>query len=206
MDRIKSAIAVMALTALSSMACWFTASNFNGNFIHGVNNFAQHYSGAAATISNATYTNGMQVATPLTVFIKVHARTADQPGEEAGIKEVTRAVLQYRVRRNGTWRSAGWTTVKEYNNPNWDMNVDVPVPLFGSNNISPSGLAAGDEIYLRLYVTDGVYQSGDLEEAQDNLVVNNTETVDSYGDRDGGGFPPPFMFRVVYNGKRRIGF
>ena len=193
------------LAATAAFACWFTETNFNGNYISGVNNYAEHYSGNAATVASATYYNGQSVALPLTVYIKIHAREADQPGETAGVKEITRAVLQYRVRSNGVW-TGGWTTVRDYDNPSWDMNTDYPVPLFGSYNIAPKGIHAGDEIYLRLYVTDGVYQSGDLEEAQDSLVVNDTETASSYGDRDGGGFPPPFMFKVVYNGKRRIGF
>ena len=85
------------------------------------------------------------------------------------------------------------------------MNIDRPVPLFGSNNIDPRNLAQGDEIYIRYYVTDGVYQSGDLSDSLDDIIVQDTESSADFGYR-ASGWTPPFVFRVIYNGKRKIGF
>ena len=203
MNAPKTILASILLATASAFACWFTADNFNGNYIAGVNNYAPHYA-EAATIAEATYRNGQGVALPLTVFIKVHRRANDQEGEQSGFSEVTKATLQYRVRRSGSWLT-NWVTVRSFDNPAWDMNVDRPVPLFGSNSIDPKNIARGDEIYIRYYVTDGVYQSGDLSDSLDGITVLDTETQATFGYRTSG-WTPPFVFRVIYNGKRKIGF
>ena len=54
---------------------------------------------------------------PITVWVKVSPRIADQEGEAAGTKEIVRVVLQYKILPSGQW-----VTVKDYNNPDWDMD------------------------------------------------------------------------------------
>ena len=87
----------------------------------GVNNFFAHYT-EAISINNATYHNGQTVAMPITVFVKVSPRFGDEDGEVAGAKEITRAVLQYKILPSGSW-----VTVKDIDNPDWSMNFDHPV-------------------------------------------------------------------------------
>ena len=120
------------LTLFSTIvhACWFTADNFNTCYIAGVNSYVSHYS-PAESIGSAVYKNGQTVDFPLTVWVKVSDRFADQPGEAEGKKAIIHAVLQYRVLPNGRWK-----TVRELKNLNWDMDFQNPVALFGKNNVS----------------------------------------------------------------------
>lgn len=90
---------LMIMSMLAS-ACWFTEANFNKTYIAGVNNFYAHYI-EAETIETAEYHNGMIVAMPLTVWVKVSDRTADQEGEPAGTKPIVRAMLQYKILPSG---------------------------------------------------------------------------------------------------------
>lgn len=83
---------ILIFVSLAASACWFTEANFNATYIAGVNNFFAHYV-EAETIGAASYANGMTVAMPLTVWVKVSPRTADPPGEVAGTKEIVRSVL-----------------------------------------------------------------------------------------------------------------
>lgn len=188
--------AALAAVALNSFACWFTADNFNGNYIAGVNNpYVAHYTEADG-IANAVYYNGQSAAMPLTVYVKVSPRYPDQEGEAAGAKPIVKAVLQYKVLPAGSW-----VTVKTIENVSWSMNWNHPVALFGKNCIDVRGLSAGTQILIRLYLSDGTYETGDLG-TDITSTVPSVATSASGGSYQGG-WTAPFVFRVIYNGKRR---
>ena len=184
---------ILLFASLAVSACWFTEANFNKTYIAGVNNFFAHYI-EADTIGEATYSNGMTVAMPLTVWVKVSPRTADQPGEVAGTKEIVRAVLQYKILPSGSW-----VTVKDYDTPDWDMNFEGAVPLFGMNCINVN-VAAGTQILIRAYFSDGTYETGDLN-ADITSSVPNTATLSSGGTYEGG-WSAPHVMRVIISGWR----
>ena len=187
-----SLAAMFAAAALQ--ACWFTTDNFDGNFIAGVNNYCAHFNGAAS-LAAAVYYNGGPVSLPLTVYVKLSPRVPDQPGESSA-KPILTATLQYKVKHGGSWGS--WTTVKTFANLTWDLSFSRPVPLFGRDSICPRGLVAGDEIMVRLYLSDGVYESGDL--SVDPGDVPDTATAASGGTYSGG-WSAPFVFRMTFNGQ-----
>lgn len=186
---------VFLFTALMASACWFTEANFNATYIGGVNNYFVHYD-EAADIEEAVYYNGMTVAMPLTVWVKVSDREADQQGEAAGTKPIIRAMLQYRVLPSGSW-----VTVKDYDNPDWDMNFTGAVPLFGTNCIDLN-LPNGTELLIRLYLTDGTYETGYLG-AEINSPVPDVATLQSGGTYEGG-WTAPHIMRVIIRGRRPV--
>ncbi|MFA6930008.1 MAG: hypothetical protein WCT05_06755 [Lentisphaeria bacterium] len=190
---MRKLLTTILLTALTASACWFTEANFNSAFIAGVNNFFAHYV-EAETIEEATYANGQTVAMPLTVWVKVSPRTADQPGEVAGTKNIVRAVLQYKILPSGEW-----VTVKDYDTPDWDMNFEGAVPLFGMNCINVN-VSAGTQMLIRVYLTDGTYETGDLATDITSLVPN-TATL-SVGGTYEGGWCAPHVMRVIISGRR----
>lgn len=184
---------IFLLSALLVRACWFTSANFNAVYISGVNNYISHYD-EVQDIQSATYHNGQTVAMPITVWVKVSPRIADQEGEAAGTKEIVRVALQYKILPSGQW-----VTVKDYNNPDWDMDFTGAVPLFGTNCININ-VPDGTEILIRMYVTDGTYENGDL--ASDiTMYVPNTATLSSGGIYDAG-WSAPHVMRVKIVGRR----
>ena len=184
---------ILLFASLAVSACWFTEANFNKTYIAGVNNFFAHYV-EAETIGAASYANGQTVAMPLTVWVKVSPRTADQPGEVAGTKEIVRAVLQYKILPSGSW-----VTVKDYDTPDWDMNFEGAVPLFGMNCININ-VATGTQILIRAYFSDGTYETGDLN-TDITSSVPNTATLSSGGTYEGG-WSAPHVMRVIISGWR----
>ena len=184
---------ILLFASLAASACWFTEANFNKTYIAGVNNFFAHYI-EADTIGEATYSNGMTVAMPLTVWVKVSPRTADQPGEVAGTKEIVRAVLQYKILPSGSW-----VTVKDYDTPDWDMNFEGAVPLFGMNYININ-IATDTQILIRAYFSNGTYETDDLN-TDITSSVPNTATLSSGGTYEGG-WSAPHVMRVIISGRR----
>ena len=95
-----------------------------------------------------------------------------------------------------------------------------PSPYLGRNNIHPKGLKAGDKIMVRLYVTDGLWQSGDPNSKCDALatapeytyryefpyydyIVKNV-VEDVTGESDlGGGWLPHYVAVLEYSGNTR---
>ena len=184
------------LTLFSTIvhACWFTADNFNTCYIAGVNSYVSHYS-PAESIGSAVYKNGQTVDFPLTVWVKVSDRFADQPGEAEGKKAIIHAVLQYRVLPNGRWK-----TVRELKNLNWDMDFQNPVALFGKNNVSIPGIAAGTEVLIRLYLSDGTYETGDLNATISDSIPDQVTQINGIYS---GGWTAPFIMRVIASGKEK---
>jgi hypothetical protein len=186
MKRLLSSVFLMA--SLLASACWFTEANFNTTYIAGVNNYFSHYE-EAESLAESEYNNGQVVAMPITVWVKVSPRIADQPGEPAGAKDITRAVLQYKVLPDGEW-----ITAKDYDIPDWSLDFDHPVALFGRNCISLN-LPSGTQILIRVYFTDGTYETGDLEAD----IISNVPDVATLnvGGTYEGGWCAPHVMRVV---------
>lgn len=189
-DTMNKVIGILfALVSLPALACWFTEEDFNNNYIAGANNYVAHYT-QVVSINDAVYYNGMEVAMPITLFVKV------SPRDGTASTKITRAVLQYKILPNGTW-----VTVKQITKLS-DLDFNKPVILFGKNsiNIPKTSIAANTEILIRVYLTDGVYETGDLDEDVTQAVPDQVTD----GNYDfGGGWTAPFLFRVKYNGKRR---
>lgn len=176
--------------ALTSLACWFNEDNFNSDYIAGANNYVAHYT-PVLNINDAVYYNGMDVALPITVFVKVSPIRID-----GTTRAITKAVLQYRIGTSGSW-----VTVKTVTRLA-DLNFSQPVALFGKNiiDIKATQIEPYTYIYIRVYLTDGIITTGDLN-ADITSSVDNTIRD---GNLDlGGGWTPPFVFKVRYNGKRR---
>ena len=184
---------ILLFASLAASACWFTTANFNATYISGVNNYYIHYD-ETVDINNATYLNGMTVAMPLTVWVKVSPRAADQEGEVAGVKPIVRAVLQYKILPDGAW-----VTVKDYDTPDWDLNFNGAIPLFGMNCINVN-VAAGTQILIRTYFSDGTYETGDLN-TDITSSVPDTATLSSGGTYEGG-WSAPHVMRVIISGWR----
>lgn len=190
MRKLSFIVGSLLLTAVTS-ACWFTVENFDHSYIAGANNYCAHFN-QAETFSSAVYYNGGSVSLPLTLYVKVTPRTSDQQT----IAPVLTAVLQYKAKHNGVWSS--WVTVKTISSSSGSVTFPTPTTLFGRNSICPRGLVAGDEIMVRLYVTDGIYESGSL--SVDPGDIPNTATPSSGGTYNGG-WTAPFVFRMTFNGK-----
>lgn len=204
---------ICTLLTLTSFACWFTESNFNTNYIASINNSAKHYL-PSDNINNATYFNGSKVsnvALPLTVQIKISERNGDQINDSTK-NPIIKAILQYKIVRfdmNGNIKSqTQFKTVKTLDNPKWNMSFSEPVNLFGKTgiiNINDNEISKGDGIIIRLYLSDGIYQSGDLNSDiqwndipdEINQTLNNIEIGED-------GWSAPFVFKVIFSGTRRI--
>lgn len=193
--RLKSLLSsVLLAVSLVANACWFTEDNFNGNYIAFLTGDIVHYS-PTAVISNATYYNGQTVAMPFTVFVKVSNRF----DEESGSNSIKRAILQYKVLPNGEW-----VTVKDINNPDWDMDFQNPVALFGRNTINIPGLENNTEILIRLYLSDGIYETGNLSSDISGDAIPDVANGPVPSEIEySGGWTAPFVMRVKVSDKIR---
>lgn len=178
----KTIFSFLFLAALACQACWFTSENFNGNYIAGVNNYIEHYTPAAAMV-DAVYLNNQLCSMPLTVYVKV--------SPIAG--KITEAVLQYRTGTQGKW-----VTAKTIKNPSWEIQFDQPVPLFGRNVIDLD-VPAGTIVQIRLYLSDGMFETGSLSASLTGVEFLSSGSDSVYA----GGWTPPFTMQVVTNGVRR---
>lgn len=185
-----------AVLTVNTFACWFTQENFNGNYIAGVNNYQSRYT-ETAELSQAIYTNDLQVAFPLTVWIKTTPLKYSPAGELlTSPVPLVKAVLQYKILPSGTWK-----TVNTIRNVSWPLNWQHPVALFGKNSIDPE-IPAGTAILIRLYLSDGTFETGDLNSDIAAEEVPAKATKNSGGSYSGG-WSAPFVLRVIYNGRRR---
>jgi len=198
--------ALTMCTIASTFACWFTELNYNTNYIAGFNNYVSHYV-TASTKSSATYTNNMSVDLPLTVWIKVSSRSADQQGESNLESEIKTAKLQYRVKiknQDGTFQAwSAWTTVKTIENVKWKLSFANPVALFGRNNINPKNLTTGSVIMVRLWLSDGIYTTGQLSDNGPDSLPNTCSSSNPSSLTYTGGWTAPFITTVIYSGKKR---
>lgn len=139
---------ILSLATLSVFACWGTVENYDKNFIYSVNNYTR--TNLASMTFPATFTNGGSVSFPATINVKINPLATGNP--------ITKAVLQYRVGESGDFQ-----TIVSIDNPKWDLSYDKPRPVFGTDALRINPIpAAGTRIYIRLYLTDGIYETFDL--------------------------------------------
>lgn len=225
---------VCVLASANLFACWFTDDNFDQNYIAGVNNFVAHFIEGDATKSQAQYVNGGFVALPITPFVKIKPRVPDQTDDNLRDTSIKCVIFRYRVFTNdtpkGDWQTvkfmllqpgfvAGWDSsaistlrsslpepYKSQASPSaivWNLDYENPVALFGKNSVNPSNISIGDYIVMQYYLNDGLFETGDLTE---DIVPSQVQSLEGTNWSEGGrtSFTPPFIFKVVYNGRKRI--
>lgn len=224
------ATALVSLVSLAATACWYKKSNYN-DYIAVVNNMQRHTSRLDITQDVASHVqainykidNQLKVDFPVTVTMKL---TSEEPivmidAYAVGAAVDTRrskieARLEYRVLPHGDW-----INVSEYSIETGRLPAAYPpAPYLGRNNINPKGLKAGDKIMIRLYVTDGQWQSGDPNSKCDALADSADYTYryefprydytvknvveDHVGESDlGGGWLPHYVVVLEYSGNAR---
>lgn len=144
-----------------SLACWYNYYNYE-DYIYGINNFERH-SGIQFINENGkmtskyTVSNNMVVDFPISVSMKI---TSDSTVNGTHKPEVMYCALQYRVLPYGEW-----VTVAEHDFKAGSIPLNaLPNFYLGKNNINPIGCKKDDVIMIRLYVTDGTWQSGELDD------------------------------------------
>lgn len=169
----------LCLTTMVSMACWFTAADIRNNFLYieqnGTANVNLLQIKNVNNLSSLYFNENFYVNLPLTVYCKV--------GQFGSNKEIIIAQLQYRKLPDGQW-----ITIKRIENPNWDIKSNQPVLLFGRYSIMSNNLSYNDRIIVRLYLTDGVVQSGDKTATNDDFVqaVDRGDTINANTTFNGG--------------------
>lgn len=237
MKAIKYILSSVALAVTGiALACWYQKADYN-DYIAVVNNSVKHTvlvekieTSSAAKAIRYTIDNQMTVDFPVTVTMKLTseqpiiiddafsltANVAAQPQPSSRISKI-QAVLEYRVLPNGSW-----VKVSEYSIETGRLPDSYPPAAYlGRNNIWPRGLSAGDKIMVRLYVTDGQWQSGDPDSKCDarattpereyrydfphyEYIVQKTGVIDVEGESDlGGGWLPQYVVVLEYSGKTR---
>ena len=206
--------------SIISQACWFTEGTYDKTYISSVNGKYFHY--LAGNISTVKFAHNYEVDLPLTVQIKVESRLYD---EHDGVLEIKRAILQYKIERNGVTIKP-FTTVKELVDKEyaqimniktgspitWKMNFSSPVNLFGSSgqiNVPSSQIKKGDVIIIRVYFDDGVYTNGslsdDITSAEiDSKIKSGTNYQESSNIKIKNRWTAPHVFKVIYSGRKRL--
>lgn len=164
--------AAASFAAMASFGCWYNRISYN-DYIYGVNNFERHAeakvekdAGDGKAVTTYTVQNNMTVDFPVTVTMKLVSDSQVILDDDTKKPEILRCALQYRVLPNGNW-----TTVEEYKVPTGNIPMSAPPAAYlNRNNIWPKKCKAGDVIMIRLYVTDGSFQSGDLADKCDEQL------------------------------------
>ena len=206
--------------SIVSWACWFTEGTYDKTYISSVNGKHLHY--IAGNISTVKFAHNYEVDLPLTVQIKVENRLYD--GYDGSL-EIKRAILQYKIERNGVTIKP-FTTVKELvdkeyakimniktgSQITWKMNFSSPVNLFGSSgqiNIPSSQMKKGDVIIIRVYFDDGVYTNGSLSDditssEIDSKIKSGTNYQNSSNIKIKNRWTALHVFKVIYSGRKRL--
>lgn len=166
---------------VSLFACWFTEENFNKTYIAGVNHYFEHYRQSGSLIK-ALYCNNMTVSSPLNVLVCINPISSDNP--------ISEARLQWKYADSTQWRTLTVLTTP--------FTSSIPLPLFDLIIFREDEKR---EIVIRLYVTDGINESGDL--SVDIPASTVTDFMDVNSPPLPGGWTPPFVMKVKLSGKRR---
>lgn len=84
------------------------------------------------------------ISLPATLSVKI--------GEFSDSESVNNIRLEYQN------KEGEWVVVRELN-VEYSLKTDVPVPHFGLNTLDPVGFSSGDSLQVRVYLTDGVYET-----------------------------------------------
>ena len=205
---IKSIFAILfSMTALTSHACWYKYWQFN-DYIVGINNYENHTMSEVQQDDTIKYTikNNQKVDLPLSIAIKLDHNMKNGSDIDTSMF----CVLQYRVLPNGEWQTVAERTFA----PNAIAPDTEPTFYLGRNNINPVGLKDGDVIMVRLYISRGMTESGDMENKCDKNLVNgklNDNYQYIFNDKDnsstlydlGGNWLPHLVATVVFSGNYR---
>lgn len=199
-------------------ACWYNFYNYE-DYIFGVNNFERHSDVEFVTEDGKTTTrynvkNNMVVDFPISVSMKL---TSDSTVNNVDKPEIIYTALQYRVLPDGEW-----ITVAEHDFNAGQIPLDAaPSFYLGRNNINPLNCKKDDVIMIRLYATDGQWQSGDLSDMcdkklghfegnrrKDLLTLQDSyeytlATQDIYNYDLGGNWLPHLVTTVIFSGNYR---
>lgn len=209
---------IFCLLSFTTIACWFNRINYI-DYIYGANDVEDIATYELINDGSTKYqryivTNNKVVDLPITAIVKL--TSGSTPNFTSEVKpQIVRCVLQYRVLPKGNW-----VTVKEYETPSGTIPFDAPpFAYFGKNNIWPKDLKAGDAIMIRVYITDGIYQSGNiLDKCEDKLtnvstsfgtkktLPNFTYTIGQTPAMQydlGGNWYPNQCITVIWSGKTR---
>ena len=200
--------ALISLATLTSSACWYKYWQFN-DYIFGVNNYENHTTAVLNQNNEIQYTvkNNQIVDLPISISINLDSQTLDSSD---GLDMSMICALQYRVLPDGEWQ----TVAERAFEPNSIPTGALPTFYLGRNNINPSGLKEGDVIMIRLYVSRGMKESGDLEDLCDtkltDSVLNNNYQY-TFNDNDhtstqydlGGNWLPHLVTTVIFSGNYR---
>lgn len=229
MKKLAVMLAAVMAYGTTAFGCWFKYYNYE-DYIYSINNREVHTQQVIVTDKSKdkvqyTVKNNMIVDFPISVAVKLVSNDAVVLNDENGNpitlseekKEIMSCALQYRVLPNGNW-----VTVQTYETASGTIPSSYPPNFYlGRNNIFPK-CKKGDVIMIRLYVTDGIWQSGDpasmctnqLVQIDNPVVLNRTSMSlkNSYtfnieeGARDynlGGNWAPNLVTTVIWSGKTR---
>ncbi len=233
MKKLGVLLAAIAAFTTTAFGCWYKFYNYE-DYIYAINNREVHteqviVSDTANKKIQYTVKNNMVVDFPVSVSVKLVSNDAvvldNNEGGQTTVTnqkpEIISCALQYRVLPNGNW-----VTVQKYETETGTIPQAYPPNFYlGRNNIYPK-CKKGDVIMIRLYVTDGIWQSGDPASmcadklvAIENPVANITEASGkckslngsytfnlSDGAKDfnlGGGWAPNLVTTVIWSGKTR---
>ena len=212
------------LATMSTLACWYQRINYN-DYIYAINTYERHVIETESVNSKITKTiytvkNNQIVDLPMTVSMKLVSNTPVYIDDSTKKPTLLTGKLQYRVLPNGNW-----VTVEEFKRPTGTLPIELPPSTyFDRNNIMPRNLKAGDVIMVRMYLTDGIWQTGDItsmcDAIKDDTLKNNKKanswtlpsTMGPYIINDngsmlnydlGGMWAPHYVFTVIFSGNYR---
>lgn len=210
--------AAISLASLMSSACWYNMQYYN-DYIFGINNYENHVAATANDITPTTtdyvVKNNMVVDLPISISIKLDQNIVSETATDVELlNNMVYCVLQYRILPDGEWQNVAEADFQ----PNSIMPDMPPAFYLGRNNIYPTNCKKGDVIMVRLYVSRGQYQTGNLDSNCDKTLVDN-KLKDSYyysidrrgnigednniGEDLGGAWLPQNVFTVVFSGNYR---
>lgn len=238
MKKLAVLLAAVMAYGTTAFGCWYKFYNYQ-DYIYAINNREVHTQQVIVTDKSQnkvqyTVKNNMVVDFPISVSVKLVSNDevvlSDENGNQVTVpnelpnnvkKEIISCALQYRVLPNGNW-----VTVQKYETASGTIpNSYPPNFYFGRNNIFPK-CKKGDVIMIRLYVTDGIWQSGDpasmcadklvpienpvaniTQESGKCMSLNGSYTFNlEDGARDynlGGNWAPNLVTTVIWSGKTR---
>ena len=219
MNALAKTAVILLLAAYPALGCQYSQKQY-ADYISSLNTLdprvAVRYDAAGDVELRFDVRNNMVVDFPVTVTAKL---ISDSPilVDYGSKPEILRCKLQYRILPAGKW-----VTVKDYDVPTGTIAAtNAPTTYFGRNNVWPQGCKAGDVVMIRMYVTDGNFQSGELDDmCEDKLGVGKSSTFpqkytlpDTFSyqprgrdmpDNDlGGGWLPHYAVTVIYSGHTR---
>lgn len=187
-------------------------SNYKGG--HRVFSVSRDSSGAVSEVS-VTYTNGAEVPLPVNPAITLAPKYKTDPSDSSKLVQIpyARAELWYKILPAGSETSASvWHKAATVTGSSLTANtINAPIRLFGP--ISIPAASQGDSIIFLLYLVDedGSASGEQPVEGEADPVVTppDTKTVvigsaDSSAEFNGTAYTSPYLYRVVYNGKKAL--